>query len=315
VSKELKTLKGAELRNIILSSNPCPSCKDAARQPPMTKSNWKISPWGLTDSKKRYCNLKANNCHCILVPPELIEELPDLGKKIKLRGDPETDIRKIVDVGPNEDRLKNLMDQYNATIGKLPDEIYDMPIQDVGPYLEKLLKEKGFTPGRVVLKEVKYVREAKNNIMSKHKIDGKEHAMAFDKDGKLLISKSGTADKINYTSHELYRNWEAQIHIHNHPSIGGTAFSHADLEFYSAMRIKKGVVISDRYIYEISPIGKKWPTERALYASWHQGLKNTKLIREYGGDPGLWETYTHEIMLRVAKKHNLNYVRKSTGGF
>jgi len=315
MATELKSLKGAKLKNIILSSNPCPSCVAAARQPPMTKTDWKISPWGLTDSKKRYCNLKANSCHCILVPPELIEELPDLGKKIKLRGDPDSDIRGIVEIGPNEDRLKDLMDQYNATIGKLPEEIYDMPIQDVVPYLEKLLKEKGFTPGRVVLKEAKYVREAKSNIMSKYKTDGHEHAMAFDKNGNLLISKSGQADRVHYTSHELYRNWEAEIHIHNHPSFGGVSFSDADLEFYSAMRIKKGVVVCDRFTYEISPIGKKWPSEISLSKSWNQQLKNTKLKREYGGDPDLWQNYTHEIMLRVAKKHNLKYVRTSTGGF
>ncbi len=312
---ELKSLKGAKLKNIILSSNPCPICVNAARQPAMTKSNWKISPFGLTDSKKRYCNLTAHNCHCILVPPELIEELPDLGKKIKLRGDPDSDIRKIIDIGPNEDHLKNLMDQYNATIGKLPEEIYDMPIQDVAPYLEKLLKEKGFTPGKVGLMEAKYVREAKGNIMSKYKTDGKEHAMSFDKDGKLLISKSGDADKIHYTSQELYRNWQAEVHIHNHPSFGGVSFSDADLEFYSAMRIKKGVVISDRYIYEISPIGEKWPSERALFNSWNQQLKNTRLKNLYGDDPGLWQNYTHEIMVRVAKKHNLKYVRTKTGGF
>ncbi|MCK5127914.1 MAG: hypothetical protein KAR42_16775 [candidate division Zixibacteria bacterium] len=315
MAKKLKSLKAAKLKNIILSSNPCPICVDAARQPPMTKSNWKISPFGLTDSKKRYCNLKANSCHCILVPPELIEELPELGKKIKLRGDPDSDIRKIVDIGPNEERLKNLMDQYNATIGKLPDEIYDMPLDEVTPYLEKLLKEKGFTPGRVILKEPGYVREAKSNIIGKYKTDGKEHAMAFDKNGKLLISKSGDADKIHYSSQELYRNWEAQIHIHNHPSFGGVSFSDADLEFYSAMRIKKAVVVCDRYTYELSPIGKKWPSERALYNSWNQQLKNTKLKNQYGGDPGLWQNYTHEIMLRVAKKHNLKYVRIKTGGF
>ncbi|MCK4760214.1 MAG: hypothetical protein KAT69_09190 [Candidatus Aminicenantes bacterium] len=143
MAKELKSLKGAKLKNIILSSNPCPICVDAARQPPMTKTNWRNSRWGLTDSKKRYCNLKANSCHCILVPPELIEELPDLGKKIKLRGDPDSDIRKIVDIGPNEDHLKNLMDEYNARIGKLPSEIYDMPLDDIAPFLEGELKAVG----------------------------------------------------------------------------------------------------------------------------------------------------------------------------
>ena len=143
MAKELKSLKGAKLKNVILSSNPCPICIDAARQPPMIKTLWRNSRWGLTDSKKRYCNLKANSCHCILVPPGLIEELPDLGKKIKLRGDPDSDIRKIVDIGPNENELKELMDEYNARIGKLPSEIYDMPLDDITPFLEEELRALG----------------------------------------------------------------------------------------------------------------------------------------------------------------------------
>ena len=92
MAKELKSLKGAKLKNIILSSNPCPICIDAARQLPMTKTDWRNSRWGLTDSKKRYCNLKANSCHCILVPIQLISELPPKGKKVLLRGDKKTDM-------------------------------------------------------------------------------------------------------------------------------------------------------------------------------------------------------------------------------
>ena len=140
MAKELKSLKGAKLKNIILSSNPCPICIDAARQPPMTKTEWRNSRWGLTDSKKRYCNLKAHNCHCILVPIQLIDELPAKGKQILLRGDKDSDIRSIIEIGPRENRLKNLMDKYNAKIGKLPPEIYDMPIAEIIPYLQKLLK-------------------------------------------------------------------------------------------------------------------------------------------------------------------------------
>ena len=150
MAKELKSLKGAKLKNVILSSNPCPSCKEAAMQLPMTKSSWKISKWGMTDSKKRYCNLKANNCHCILVPHEMLDELPAMGKKTNLRGDPDSDIRGIIEIGPNEERLKNLMDEYNMTVGKLPDEIYDMPLDEIADYLDDLLKKlppKGGIPG------------------------------------------------------------------------------------------------------------------------------------------------------------------------
>lgn len=131
----------SKLKNVILSSNPCPICKDAARQPAMTLKEWRKSPWGDTDSKKRYCNLKAHNCHCLLVPVEKFIDLPEIGKQVKLRSDKETDILAIVEIHPNEILLKDLMDEYNATIGKLPDEIYDMPLEDVIPYLKEQLME------------------------------------------------------------------------------------------------------------------------------------------------------------------------------
>jgi len=127
--------KGEKLVNIVLSSNPCPTCVKA-RGKVMTKTLWRRSEYGLPGSNKRIC--KAN-CHCILVPVPLLDELPAIGKRIKLRGDPETDIGKTVDIHPNEERLKNLMDEYNETVGVLPTEVYEMPLDDVIPYLEKLL--------------------------------------------------------------------------------------------------------------------------------------------------------------------------------
>lgn len=133
-------LKGAKLKNIILSSNPCPICRNAGKQSPMTKTAWIGSEMGLPDSKKRYCNLKAFNCHCIMVPTEMIEELPAKGKKILLRGDKDSDIRPIIEIGPREDRLKSLMEEYNETIGKLPKEIYTMPLEDIADFLEGLLR-------------------------------------------------------------------------------------------------------------------------------------------------------------------------------
>lgn len=128
--------RGEKLINVVLSSNPCPTCAKANRKS-MTKTEWRRSEYGLPGSNKRYCK---QYCHCILVPKSMIEELPAIGKKIKLRGDPESDVAKIVDIHPNEERLKELMDEYNERIGVLPPEIYEMPLEDVIPYLEDALK-------------------------------------------------------------------------------------------------------------------------------------------------------------------------------
>jgi hypothetical protein len=130
--------KGIDLQNVVLSSNPCPSCAEANGKI-MTITEWKKSKWGLPGSMKRLCK---KFCHCILVPVNMVAQLPAIGERVKLRGDEGSDIRPVVELSPNELYLKELMDDYNAKIGKLPPEIYDMPLLDVIPFLEKLLGRK-----------------------------------------------------------------------------------------------------------------------------------------------------------------------------
>lgn len=102
----------------------------------MELQEWQASSFGDTDSKKRYCNLKAHSCHCILVPEDMLDELPAIGEKVKLRGDEGTDVKPIVDIHPNEIILKELMEEYNATIGVLPKVIYTMEMDAVIPFLK-----------------------------------------------------------------------------------------------------------------------------------------------------------------------------------
>jgi hypothetical protein len=132
----------AEMRlmNVILSTNPCPKCKEASASEPMTLKEWKRSEWGLPGSGGRYCK---SNCHCVLVPTELLPELPNIMKRIRDEEAKETKPRAIVDIYPNELLLKELMDEYNARFGKLPQEIYRMSLEDVISYLKKLLGEEG----------------------------------------------------------------------------------------------------------------------------------------------------------------------------
>jgi len=127
------------LTNITLSSNVCPKCVEA-RGKSMTLAAWKASIWGLPGSSGRYCE---DDCHCILVPDGKLKDFPDIGKGIKLRGDKDSGIRKIVEIGPGETKLKQYMELWNAKIGRLPKEIYTMQIVDIVPLLEKGLKAKG----------------------------------------------------------------------------------------------------------------------------------------------------------------------------
>jgi len=124
------------LINLILSTQPCPKCKEAAASPPLTMDGWRKSEWGLPGSGLRYCK---SNCHCALLPTGLLDEFPNIAKRVRDSARQEIELRAIVEVYPNELVLKDLMDEYNATLGKLPEEIYSMPLDQVIAYLKKLL--------------------------------------------------------------------------------------------------------------------------------------------------------------------------------
>lgn len=121
------------LQNVVLSRNPCPICLDAnGRQ--MTYDEWAASEWGLPGSSVRYCE---DDCHCILVPLEAMPHLPEISKQAALRGETGSELLQIVELGPEEEGLKEIMDLWNEEIGKLPDEIYDMDVYEVEAYLRQ----------------------------------------------------------------------------------------------------------------------------------------------------------------------------------
>jgi len=121
------------LQNVILSTNPCPICKDANGRT-MSYEDWANSEWGLPGSSARYCE---DACHCILVPVDALPELPEISKMVKLRGEDGSEIKAVVDIFPKEQGLKEIMDEWNDELGKLPDEIYDMDVMKVEAYLRK----------------------------------------------------------------------------------------------------------------------------------------------------------------------------------
>src|SRR4030042_4868519 len=127
------------LRNVTLSSSVCPSCREAADSEDKTLAEWKRSKWGLPGSSARYCD---KDCHCILFPVDRLEDFPAIGSDVRLRGDDNTEIRKNIDIPPPEEDLAALMDEWNAKYGKLPPEIYDMPIDDAAAFLIALMRRK-----------------------------------------------------------------------------------------------------------------------------------------------------------------------------
>jgi hypothetical protein len=139
--KDIEQLRGTDvpLTNVVLSHNPCPDCV-ACNAKSMTFEEWESSEWGLPGSSGRVCE---DDCHCVLVPNEALADLPAIGDKVKLRGDEDADIRKIVDIGPRELSLKELMERYyELTSGKkLPKEIYTMPFEKILSYLKQKIEE------------------------------------------------------------------------------------------------------------------------------------------------------------------------------
>lgn len=135
----LKQFEGVPLTNIILSSNPCPTCVKAEGRT-MTLKEWRNSEFGVPGSHRRICN---GYCHCILVTEEMKQEMIDAGldAKVPLRGDPGTDVGKVIEIGPNEQLLSDLMDRYNSEIGRLPDEFYRQPFENKASWLKGALKE------------------------------------------------------------------------------------------------------------------------------------------------------------------------------
>lgn len=304
--------------NVILSSNPCPTCIEA-RGKVMTITAWRRSKFGLPGSNKRYC--KAN-CHCILVPVDLIDQLPAIGKKAKLRGDDLTDIKKTVDIHPNEERLKELMDEYNMRIGKLPEEIYEMPLDDVIPYLENLLRPGG--AGGIPSGLPMSVEQAEKSIMKQFKLDGNEHSIALDDAGNTLLMKGGRRSAVDYTADDILRMNHAAVHIHNHPS--GCSFSAGDLDFYSYINVRKAIVETPKYTYELSPTTATWPGGSALKAGWNSEKLATAdrfqvkyHARVEGGmareEAGLitWIEQCDAIMRNLAERYNLTYTRIKKG--
>jgi hypothetical protein len=129
----------AELRfrNVLLSSNPCPKCIEASEADPMTETEWAFSEWGMPGTDGRYC---GDSCHCLLVEEGIEVPEPLFGKE-KLRGDEDSDIRKVVEIGPKEMGLKDIKEKWMSLYERLPKEIYKMTVDEIGPYLKSLMAQ------------------------------------------------------------------------------------------------------------------------------------------------------------------------------
>lgn len=182
-----------------------------------------------------------------------MKELPDIGERVPLRGDRRKDIRNLIEIGPNEMELKNLMDEYNLTIGQLPSEIYDMPLEEVADYLRGILGSTPVTPPfvpGVPPPAMATIPKAQKYLWSEMEKDGREMGAIFSRDGKYVLSKKGQRHSIQWTAAEVEQSRGGYL-WHSHPH--DVAFSFDDLKYASTANLKEMGVVAERHIYSIKP--------------------------------------------------------------
>lgn len=244
--------------------------------------------------------MKALNCHCLLVPVDMIPDLPEIGKKKPLRGDPDSDIGPIIEIGPNEQRLKALMDEYNLTVGKLPEEIYDMPLERVADYLEDLLR--GAAPRSGLPSApggLKTVEKAKKTLWDQTLTDFHEYGATYTRDGKFLTTRRGTRHSISWTAEEC-RDVTGGILWHTHPTYD-VAFSFEDVKFAQTWNLKEMGVISKNHFYTIKP-RRSWADVNPWMLQFHYNRVKMKYHAEYTGlyDRLIAAGQTHEYAEEAA---------------
>jgi hypothetical protein len=134
---------------------------------------------------------------------------------------------------------------------------------------------------------------------------------------RVLPDRDGSINRVNYTYDEVmsFRN-KFITAIHNHPS--STSFSPSDLKIAMLGELKELIVVSPKYTYKVS---SKNGWNEDMYNKAVTGinaemsavmLKYEKLVQEKrisARVAGL--EASHEFMLNVAKKYNLNYSREA----
>ena len=162
------------------------------------------------------------------------------------------------------------------------------------------------------------VRESGNAIMLRFRGDGNEHSITLDEKGKIIASKTGTNDTIEYSSSEIEKMENAQLFIHNHPS--GSSFSISDLIFARQAKLKNIRVVSDDWTYDLQPEkGGSWSSrlgselkveiDRLLpkYQKRYDYLRVPLLDKEAAKIA--WQEHSHAAMRNIANKFSLVYIR------
>lgn len=162
-----------------------------------------------------------------------------------------------------------------------------------------------------------------------------EHCIGVDKDGKVLLKKSGGKSSISFTAEECQKikSKEGIIFTHNHPS--SKSFSYQDVNMLAYMEKGEMRAVGKRYEYSLSIVDKSklpksalsikntyniegnaiWPKYDNIFAEKAKEVRNrisgalaqekelVKLMKEID------LSYTSEVLKNYAKKFGLKYER------
>ena len=85
-----------------------------------------------------------------------------------------------------------------------------------------------------------------------------ERCFIFDATGKILLSKNGSEDRIEFTGGEMVKFKGAEVLTHNHP--GSESFSPEDIQMAWICGFREMRVVGPKYDYSVKIAGK-WSLE------------------------------------------------------
>lgn len=129
-----------------------------------------------------------------------------------------------------------------------------------------------------------------------------ESGFAWNSEGELVVARDGDENRVDFLAEELEQGKDG-IFVHNHPN--GTSFSPLDLYTASQNRFAKSVLVTQDYVYEVSPKRREWPScDESIISALFNAVEKK---HENKDDPDK----THAIMNIVSEVFGLLYERKS----
>lgn len=158
-----------------------------------------------------------------------------------------------------------------------------------------------------------------------------EHAVIIDKNGRVLLHKTGDRTSVGFSGEEVEK-MEGAIVTHNHPNLGwgkddarskGLSFSLADMQLAVIGEVKEMRAVSSGYRHSLKPPSDGWTRN----IGWENTLNKLSDSHKKHSDKVYWEfvgqittgkmrrdvgeaEFHHEVNKRVAKDLGMTYKRE-----